>query len=232
MINLIARENPKSPVSEAYRTIRTNIQFAGVDKPMKSIVFTSTAQDEGKSTVVANLGIVMAQAGQKVVIMDCDFRNPTQHRLFKLQNKGLSNCIATGKDVLEIVQSSGTPGLDILTSGPVAPNPSEILASNRMKTVIDELKEKYDYVLIDTPPVLPVTDSSVISSIADGTILLTAWNQITPAMAKEAKRRLEQAGAKILGVVLNKVEVASKGYGYGYGYGYYYYYGHEEKDAK
>ena len=232
MINLIARENPKSPVSEAYRTIRTNIQFAGVDKAMKTIVFTSTAQDEGKSTVVANLGIVMAQAGQKVVIMDCDFRNPTQHRLFKLQNKGLSNCIATGKDVLEIVQSSGTPGLDILTSGPVAPNPSEILASNRMKTVIDELKEKYDYVLIDTPPVLPVTDSSVIGSIADGTILLTAWNQITPSMAKEAKTRLEQAGAKILGVVLNKVEVASKGYGYGYGYGYYYYYGHEEKDAK
>ena len=232
MINLIARENPKSPVSEAYRTIRTNIQFAGVDKPIKSIVFTSTIQDEGKSTVVANLGIVMAQAGQKVVIMDCDFRNPTQHRLFKLQNKGLSNCIATGKDVLEIVQSSGTPGLDILTSGPVAPNPSEILASNRMKTVINELKEKYDYVLIDTPPVLPVTDSSVIGSIADGTILLTAWNQITPAMAKEAKTRLEQAGAKILGVVLNKVEVASKGYGYGYGYGYYYYYGHEEKDAK
>ena len=232
MINLIARENPKSPVSEAYRTIRTNIQFAGVDKAMKTIVFTSTAQDEGKSTVVANLGIVMAQAGQKVVIMDCDFRNPTQHRLFKLQNKGLSNCIATGKDVLEIVQSSGTPGLDILTSGPVAPNPSEILASNRMKTVIEGLKEKYDYVLIDTPPVLPVTDSSVIGSIADGTILLTAWNQITPAMAKEAKTRLEQAGAKILGVVLNKVEVASKGYGYGYGYGYYYYYGHEEKDAK
>ena len=232
MINLIARENPKSPVSEAYRTIRTNIQFAGVDKAMKTIVFTSTAQDEGKSTVVANLGIVMAQAGQKVVIMDCDFRNPTQHRLFKLQNKGLSNCIATGKDVLEIVQSSGTPGLDILTSGPVAPNPSEILASNRMKTVIEELKEKYDYVLIDTPPVLPVTDSSVIGSIADGTIMLTAWNQITPAMAKEAKTRLEQAGAKILGVVLNKVEVASKGYGYGYGYGYYYYYGHEEKDAK
>ena len=232
MINLITRENPKSPVSEAYRTIRTNIQFAGVDKAMKTIVFTSTAQDEGKSTVVANLGIVMAQAGQKVVIMDCDFRNPTQHRLFKLQNKGLSNCIAIGKDVLEIVQSSGTPGLDILTSGPVAPNPSEILASNRMKTVIEELKEKYDYVLIDTPPVLPVTDSSVIGSIADGTILLTAWNQITPAMAKEAKTRLEQAGAKILGVVLNKVEVASKGYGYGYGYGYYYYYGHEEKDAK
>jgi capsular exopolysaccharide synthesis family protein len=188
-------------------------------------------QDEHVN-VVAISASYMSQAGPKSRDLDCDFRNPTQHRLFKLQNKGLSNCIATGKDVLEIVQDSGTPGLDILTSGPVAPNPSEILASNRMKTVIEELKGKYDYVLIDTPPVLPVTDSSVIGSIADGTILLTAWNQITPAMAKEAKTRLEQAGAKILGVILNKVEVASKGYGYGYGYGYYYYYGHEEKDAK
>ena len=228
MKNLITRENPKSPVSEAYRTIRTNIQFTGVDKAMKTIVLTSTAPDEGKSTVIANLGIVMAQAGQRVVIMDCDFRNPTQHRLFKLQNKGLSNCIVTGKDVLEIVQSSGTPGLDILTSGPVAPNPSEILASVRMKEVINELREKYDYVLIDTPPVLPVTDALIVSSIVDGTILLTAWNQITPAMAKEAKNRLEQAGAKIIGAIMNKVEVAAKGYGYGYGYGYYYYYGHNE----
>lgn len=228
MINLIARENPKSPVSEAYRTIRTNIQFAGVDKPLKTIVFTSTTPDEGKSTVVANLGIVMAQSGQKVVILDCDFRNPTQHRLFKLQNKGLSNCVATGRDVMEIVQNSGTPGLDILTSGPVAPNPSEILASNRMKDVLAELRMKYDYVLVDMPPILPVTDAAVLASSVDGVIMLTAWNQITPAMAKEAKTRLEQAGAKILGVILNKVEVSSHSYGYGYGYGYYYNYGCEE----
>lgn len=228
MINLIARENPKSPVSEAYRTIRTNIQFAGVDKPLKTIVFTSTTPDEGKSTVVANLGIVMAQSGQKVVILDCDFRNPTQHRLFKLQNKGLSNCVATGRDVMEIVQNSGTPGLDILTSGPVAPNPSEILASNRMKDVLAELRTKYDYVLVDMPPILPVTDAAVLASSVDGVIMLTAWNQITPAMAKEAKTRLEQAGAKILGVILNKVEVSSHSYGYGYGYGYYYNYGCEE----
>lgn len=228
MINLIARENPKSPVSEAYRTIRTNIQFAGVDKPLKTIVFTSTTPDEGKSTVVANLGIVMAQSGQKVVILDCDFRNPTQHRLFKLQNKGLSNCVATGRDVMEIVQNSGTPGLDILTSGPVAPNPSEILASNRMKDVLAELSTRYDYVLVDMPPILPVTDAAVLASSVDGVIMLTAWNQITPAMAKEAKTRLEQAGAKILGVILNKVEVSSHSYGYGYGYGYYYNYGCEE----
>ena len=233
MTNLIAREDPKSPVSEAFRTIRTNIQFSGVNNSLKTIVFTSTTPDEGKSTVVANLGIVMSQAGNKVILLDCDFRNPTQHKIFKLHNKGLSNCIATGNDVFDIIQSSGTPGLDILTSGPVAPNPSEILASGRMKEVLEELKSKYDYVLIDMPPILPVTDAAVLASGVDGVILLTAWNQISPSMAKEAKTRLEQAGANILGVILNKVEVTAHSYGHGYGYGYYYHYGHEEeKDAK
>ena len=231
MMNLITRENPKSPVSEAFRTIRTNIQFSSINNSLKTIVFTSTTPDEGKSTVVANLALVMAQAGQKVVVLDCDFRNPTQHKLFKLQNKGLSNCVATGKDVFEIIQNSGTPGLDIITSGPVAPNPSEILASSRMKEVLEELKEKYDYVLIDAPPILPVTDAAVMASYVDGVILLTGWNQISPNLIKEAKTRLEQAGGKILGVILNKVEVAAKGYGhgygYGYGYGYYYDYGTE-----
>ena len=113
MINLIARENPKSPVSEAYRTIRTNIQFAGVDKPMKSIVFTSTAQDEGKSTVVANLGIVMAQAGQKVVIMDCDFRNPTQHNLLKLQYQSFLQQLLSIFDLLSEQEHSVIIGLQL-----------------------------------------------------------------------------------------------------------------------
>lgn len=229
MTNLIAIEDPKSPVSEAFRTIRTNIQFSGVNNSLKTIVFTSTTPDEGKSTVVANLAIVMAQAGNKVVLLDCDFRNPTQHKLFKLHNKGLSNCVATGNNVFDIIQSSGTPGLDILTSGPVAPNPSEILASGRMKEVLEELKSKYDYVLIDMPPILPVTDAAVLASSVDGVILLTAWNQISPSMAKEAKKRLEQAGANILGVILNKVEVTAHSYGHEYGYGYYYHYGHEEE---
>ncbi|HIU64738.1 MAG TPA: CpsD/CapB family tyrosine-protein kinase [Candidatus Avacidaminococcus intestinavium] len=225
MMNLIAQDDPKSPVSEAFRTIRTNIQFAGAGTSIKKIVFTSTTPDEGKSTVVANLGIVMAQAGNKVIILDCDFRNPTQHRIFELENKGLSNCIATGKNVRDILQKSGTEGLDILTSGPVAPSPSEILASERMKEVLAELAEHYDYILIDCPPILPVTDAAIMGAVADGVILLTAWNQTAPQMAKEAKTRLEQAGNKIIGVVLNKVEVATSGYGYGYGY--YYNYGHE-----
>ncbi len=233
MKELIARNNPKSPVAEAFRTIRTNLQFAGVDKKLKTILFTSSMPDEGKSTVIANLGIVMAEAGSKVLIIDCDFRNPTQHKVFHLENKGLSNHIANGKSVAEILQPSGTEGLDVLTSGPVAPNPSEILGSASMKTLLECASERYDYVLIDAPPVLPVTDAAVLASRVDGVILITAWNKIDPAMAKESKTRLDKAGAKILGVLFNKVEVGSNGHGSGYGYGYYHTYGmEEEKETK
>lgn len=227
MIDLITKNDSKSPVSEAFRTIRTNIQFSSINNPLKTIVFTSSIPDEGKSTVIANLAIVMAQAGNKVVLLDCDFRNPTQHKLFKLHNKGLSNCVAMRKDVFEIVQNSGVDGLDILTSGPVAPNPSELLGSDRMKEVLAELKDKYDYVLIDAPPILPVTDAAVLASRVDGVILLIASGQAAPSLVRESKNRLEQAGANILGVILNKVEVSTSGYGYGYGY--YYYYGTEDQ---
>lgn len=230
MTELITKNHSKSPVSEAYRTIRTNVQFSAVNKALKTIVITSATANEGKSTVISNLGVVMAQAGQKVIIMDCDFRNPTQHKIFKLSNKGLSNCIAMQQSVLEILQHTEIEGLDVLTSGPVAPNPSEILSSKRMDEVLEILSKEYDYVLIDTPPILPVTDAAVMASKVDGVILLTAWGAINPEVARDAKNRLVQAGANIIGVILNKVEVSAPGNGYGYGYGYYYYYGSEEKD--
>ena len=217
-INLTAYNDPKSPISEAYRTIRTNLQFAGVDTPLKTILFTSATPDEGKSTVIASLAIVMAQAGHKVVLLDCDFRNPTQHKMFGLPNKGLSNCVATDGDYHEILQHIDQENLDILTSGPVAPNPSEIL----MSALLERLKEEYDYVLIDTPPVMLVTDAAAISSKVDGIIMVVASKANPPSTVKMAKERLEQAGARILGCVLNKVEVAPRKYGNSYGYGYYY----------
>ena len=232
MIELITKKHSKSPVSEAYRTIRTNVQFSAVNKDLKTIVITSATANEGKSTTISNLGVVMAQAGQKVVIMDCDFRNPTQHKIFQLPNKGLSNCIAMHKSVMEIIQHTDVEGLDVLTSGPVAPNPSEILSSKRMDEVLEVLGREYDYVLIDTPPILPVTDAAVMAAKVDGVIMLTAWGNINPEVARDAKTRLVQAGANIIGVILNKVEVNTPGnsYGYGYGYGYYYYYGSEGKE--
>ena len=231
MTDLITQNHSKSPVAEAYRTIRTNVQFSAINKNLKTIVFTSAIANEGKSTVISNLGVVMAQAGKKVVIMGCDFRNPSQHKIFKLPNKGLSNCIAMQENVLEIIQHTEVPGLDVLTSGPVAPNPSEILSSKRFDEVLETLCQEYDYVLIDTPPVLPVTDAAVLAAKVDAVIMLVNWGVVNPDVAKEAKNRLVQAGANIIGVILNKVEVGSpgKGYGYGYGYGYYYYYGNEEE---
>lgn len=172
--------------------------------------------------MIASLAIVMAQAGHKVVLLDCDFRNPTQHKMFGLPNKGLSNCVATDGDYHEILQHIDQENLDILTSGPVAPNPSEILMSHKMSALLERLKEEYDYVLIDTPPVMLVTDAAAISSKVDGIIMVVASKANPPSTVKMAKERLEQAGARILGCVLNKVEVAPRKYGNSYGYGYYY----------
>ena len=238
-IDLKAFEDSKSPVTEAYRTIRTNLRFSGIDRETKIVEVTSSVPNEGKSTVIANLSIVMAQAGNKVLLVDCDFRNPTLHKLFGLPNKGVSNCIARGEDFHDIIQHVDVENLDILTSGPVAPNPSEILMSNRMQAFLDQARAEYDYVLIDTPPVMPVTDSAVLSSRTDGVLLVVASGEDKPEIVQTAKTRLEQGGARILGCVLNKVKVAagkygygSNHYGYGYGYGYGYYYGNEKSEKQ
>lgn len=231
-VTLIANTDAKSPVSEAYRTIRTNIKFSNIaGQELKTIMLTSATPNEGKSTTVSNLAVVMAQAGHSVVLCDCDFRNPTQHKIFGLHNKGLSNCVATGSNVMDIIQQTSVPNLYVLTSGPVAPNPSELLASQNMVDILEELKQHFDYVLIDTPPIMPVTDAAVVSAKVDGTILVIASGAVSPSVAVEAKTRLEQAGAHLLGVVLNKVDVGANSH-YGYGYGYYYYYGHEHNSAR
>lgn len=224
-VTLIANSDAKSPVSEAYRTIRTNIKFSNIaGRELKTIMLTSATPNEGKSTTISNLAVVMAQAGHSVVLCDCDFRNPNQHKIFSLPNKGLSNCVATGSNVMDIIQHTSIPNLYVLTSGPVAPNPSELLASQNMVDIFKELKQHFDYVLIDTPPIMPVTDAAVVSGKVDGTILVIASGAVAPSVAVEAKTRLEQAGAHLLGAVLNKVDVAANSH---YGYGYYYYYGHE-----
>ena len=227
-VTLIANTDAKSPVSEAYRTIRTNIKFSNIaGQELKTIMLTSATPNEGKSTTISNLAVVMAQAGHSVVLCDCDFRNPTQHKMFGLHNKGLSNCVATGSNVMDIIQQTSVPNLYVLTSGPVAPNPSELLASQNMVDILEELKQHFDYVLVDTPPIMPVTDAAVVSAKVDGTILVIASGAVSPSIAVEAKTRLEQGGAHLLGVVLNKVDVGANSH-----YGYYYYYGHEHHEEE
>jgi len=226
-INLITQYNKKSPISEAYRAIRTNLQFAGAGKPLKLISFTSATPSEGKSTTVSNLAIVMAQNEKNVLLIDCDMRKPVQHKYFELPNRGLSNYIATGAKLDTVIQKGVLPHLDILPSGPVPPNPSELLSSAKMEEILHTVREKYDYVLLDMPPVLPVTDAAVLSSKVDGVVLILSSGDISPEEANRTKAQLEQGGANILGVILNKVPTQR-----GHGYGQYYYYYYDEEHVR
>lgn len=219
-INLIAHNDLKNPATEAYRVIRTSIQFAQAGKELQTIALTSCTPNEGKSTTIANLAVVLTQAGKSVLLIDCDMRNPTVHKNFNLSNKvGLSSCISMGTALSDAVQKTSIEGLYALTGGVIPPNPSELLGSEQMKNVLQRAKEQYDYVLIDTPPVMPVTDALIVSRFVDGMILVIASAEIKVEMARDVKKQLQHAGANILGVVLNKVRSEH------HGYGYYYYYG-------
>lgn len=216
-LNLVTQNDPKNPAAEAYRVIRTGIQFAQAGKELQTIALTSCTPNEGKSTTIANLAVVLTQAGKSVLLIDCDMRNPTVHKNFNLSNKvGLSSCISMGTALSDAVQKTSIEGLYALTGGVIPPNPSELLGSEQMKNVLQRAKEQYDYVLIDTPPVMPVTDALIVGRFVDGMILVIASAEVKVEMARDVKNQLVNAGANILGVVLNKVR--SEHYGYGYGY--------------
>lgn len=228
-LNLVTQNDPKNPAAEAYRVIRTGIQFAQAGKELQTIALTSCTPNEGKSTTIANLAVVLTQAGKSVLLIDCDMRNPTVHKNFNLSNKvGLSSCISMGTALSDAVQKTSIEGLYALTGGVVPPNPSELLGSEQMKNVLQRAKEQYDYVLIDTPPVMPVTDALIVGQFVDGMILAIASAEIKVEMARDVKNQLVNAGANILGVVLNKVRSEH----HGYGYGYYYYYGNDGEKHK
>ncbi len=224
-IDFITHYDSRSPVSEAYRAIRTNLQFAGTGKTLKTVVFTSTVPNEGKSTTVANLAIAMGQDNKKILLIDCDLRKPDVHRRFGLLNKGLTNCFAEDLPLKEVIQADVFPNLDVVTSGPVPPNPAELLGSKKMKALLQEAAEAYDYVFLDMPPVLAVTDAALMSSQVDGTVLVLGSGDISPDEGKQAQSVLEKVHANILGVILNKVPQHHKS-------GYYYYYYYDEDHHK
>lgn len=222
---LITITKPLSPISESYRTLRTNIKFSSVDKDIKVIVVTSSGPGEGKSTTASNLAVVMAQAGNKTVIIDCDQRKPRLHKVFNLSNeRGISDILAKEIKFEDALQDTGVKDLTIITSGTKPPNPAELLASGAMKEFLEFLKDKYDSIIIDTPPIVAVTDAQLLSRHADGCILVVASQQADRDAAMKAKELLEKVDANILGVVLNKVDGSHKGY---YG-AYYSYYAEEE----
>ncbi|WP_368251840.1 CpsD/CapB family tyrosine-protein kinase [Enterococcus sp. 2201sp1_2201st1_B8_2201SCRN_220225] len=203
-VSLITIADKTSPITEQYRTIRTNIQFASADRKIQTIVVTSSGPSEGKSTTAANIAVVFANAGQRVLLVDADMRKPTVHKTFALSNEaGLSKVLSSNNSVLEMAQPSMVDNLSILTSGPKPPNPSELLGSTRMNQVIDEARHLYDVIIFDMPPVVTVTDAQIMASKADGTLLVVRENVTRKDALTKAKDLLEMVQARVLGVVYN-----------------------------
>ena len=225
-IELITRDLPKSHISEAYRSLITNLQFVKLDRKLKTLVVTSSIPLEGKTSVVTNLAITLAMAGEKVLLVDADLRLHRINKLFNLDaSPGLTDLLALDQNCNDVIHSvEGVDNLDLLTSGSPSPNPSELLRSSRMKKLILELQNQYDRVLFDSSPLLGISDASILSSNVDGVLLVLAANEIDRQAAQKAKESLEKVKAHILGLVLNKVDPQHFGYGK-----YYYYYSHEEE---
>ena len=212
LIELITVNDPKSPVSESYRTLRTNIMFSSLDIKVKTIMVTSSGPGEGKTTVASNLAVIMAQSGKKTIIIDCDLRKPRIHKVFRVSNQdGLSNYLIGEVTIADVVKQTSVTNLQLLPSGVKPPNPAELVGSEKMGLFVESLKEYYDYIILDTPPVVVVTDAQLISQYADGCLLVIAASEADRDATIKAKELLTKVNAKILGVVLNKVDANSKG---------------------
>ena len=233
-VALITKNDPKSAISEQYRTIRTNLKFSFMKDNFKILTVMSALPSEGKSTVSANLAVSWAEQGRKTLLIDADLRRPTVHQTFKVSNKyGISNIItssASSVNISEMIDKTDNDYLDILTSGPIPPNPAELLESERFARLLEFLKEKYDFIILDAPPVDTVTDGQIVAAKADGVALVVPQRIARKDAVLQAVRLLNKVDANILGVIMNRFTTGETGGDY---YGGYYggYYGvNEEKE--
>ncbi|MBT2658633.1 CpsD/CapB family tyrosine-protein kinase [Bacillus sp. ISL-18] len=216
--NLITMYEPKSPISEQYRTIRTNIQFSSIDNEVRTLMVTSTGPGEGKSTTTANLAVVFAQQGKKVLIVDADMRKPTVHYTFKQTNTfGLTSVLTKQMTIEKAVFETDEKNLFVLSSGPIPPNPAELLSSKAMEQFYQDVLEVFDVVLFDTPPLLAVTDAQILANKCEGTILVVSSGKTEKDQLVKAKELLDAAQSKLLGVVLNNKEMKDSNTYYYYG---------------
>ncbi|KMY29849.1 CpsD/CapB family tyrosine-protein kinase [Lysinibacillus xylanilyticus] len=205
----------KSIISEQFRTIRTNIRFSLPDQEIKSLLVTSSIPGEGKSTNAANLGVVFAQEGKRVIIIDADMRKPTLHHTFSTINTdGLSDVLTRQKIYLNVIQKTSVEELSIIPSGPLPPNPVDLLSSKTMEILMQDLRKDYDIIIIDAPPLLSVSDSQILSNKCDGTILVVNMDLVKKVDVLKAKATLVSSKAQILGVVLNNVKTPKNHYYY------------------
>jgi capsular exopolysaccharide synthesis family protein len=215
---LVTFFDPKSPISEQYRTIRTNIEFSSVDEEIQTILVTSSGPSEGKSTTAANMAVVFAQQEKQVLLVDADLRKPTVHYTFNLSNTfGLTSVLSKQMQLIEAVDESEISNLGILTSGPIPPNPAEIMGSKAMDQFLREAKEHFDVIIFDTPPMLAVTDAQVLANKCDGSILVLYSGKTEMEEAVKVKELLSATKSKLLGAVLNHKKLQSSDYYYYYG---------------
>jgi len=214
---LVTHDNPKSIVSEQFRTVRTNINFSMPDKDLKTLLFTSSTPGEGKSTSASNVAIVFAEEGKKVLLVDADMRKPTMHYTFHKPNStGLSNLLTRKWELKDVVIETEIEGLHIVTSGPIPPNPAELLGSKTMDSLIEELIAGYDIVIFDAPPLLSVADAQILSNKCDGTILVISSGTAEKDSVIKAKEALVSSKANILGTLLNNFVLEKEHHYYQY----------------
>jgi len=220
--NLVTHHSPKSPISEAFRTLRTNIHFADPDKPITEILISSAGPSEGKSTIVSNLALTVAATGKKTLLIDCDLRKPNVHNFFDLERDPGVTTILSGKmSSAEAIQQSPAENLSILTAGPIPPNPTEMLSSKTMRDLVEKFRKEFDMVLLDSPPVVAVTDAAILGSFLQATLLVVELGRARASSVNRAIDLLEKVNANLLGLVTNNI---SAGYRYDYSYYSYYYY--------
>jgi capsular exopolysaccharide synthesis family protein len=221
-LTLILETDPKSVAAEAYRSLRTNLQFSMVDQGTRKLLITSATPGEGKTTTVANLGLAMAQAGGRVCLIDSDLRQPSLHDLFGVSNGiGLTVALAEAKSVDQVVVPTTLPNLYLVPSGPVPPNPGELLGSNRMREFVESLSRQFDTLLFDSAPILSVADTAALAGLSDGVILVLKSGAVPRDLLRRAVEQIETVKGKVIGVLLSQVDPHRDGYYYRYFYQYY-----------
>lgn len=205
---LVTISSPRSPVAEAFRALRTNLEFSNLDKSLRAILVTSARAEEGKSTTLANLAVTMAQGGKKVILVDADLRRPTQHQIFGLKSTpGLTDMVRDEALLANPpLQDTPVPTLKVLTAGALPPNPAEILGSKQMSQLLAALLERADTVLLDAPPILAVTDAAVLSNKVDGVLLVASAGKTKREDAQKAQQQLEKINARVIGAVLTNAK--------------------------
>jgi capsular exopolysaccharide synthesis family protein len=217
MEKYLIRDNPSSPIAEAYRKIATNIEFSNIDNEIKTVMMTSAKQDEGKTTTICNLAMVMTELKKKILLIDLDLRKPAVHKTYKLSNKkGLTDMLMN-KDNYKLYLQNVYHGLDVLTSGIIPANPAEIINSKALKELLKEVSHDYDYIFLDAPPVMLISDPITISTYSDAVILTIRHGNTEKDLVRRAVESLKQVNANIIGIVLNNIPVSKQSNYYYYG---------------